>query len=343
MPEFVPNQYNHLQADHFSPEHFHRPDTVDQPLYVICPIFNPIRFRSRWKLYKDFEEQVLRFKEAVLVTIECSFGDRAPALGQMPGRHIYIHVRSSHEAWIKENLINRAIQSLPADWQYVAWVDPDISFARPDWVGETIQQLQHYKFVQMFSQANDLGPNYESIKSYTSFGYCFLNPGKVPAFDRKGYYTVTSKGKGYWHPGFAWAARREAINHVGGLIDWGILGGGDTFMAYCIAGMLEKRIMPNSLGLNGVRWLQEWQNRCNQYILQDLGYVEGLINHHWHGSRKNRAYWDRGQILTDAKFNPETDIKKDWQGIWQLNTNNIALRNGIRSYLRARNEDGIDL
>lgn len=338
--------HRYIPADYYKPTKFHRPDVVDQKLYVITPVFNPQRYSRRWELYEKFEKYVLSSNEAHLVTIECAFGNRAFVLQQSDSpNHTLIQVRSSQEIWIKENLINLAIQRLPLDWKYVAWIDADITFARPDWVGECIQQLQHYHFLQMFSEAHDLNYKYECIKIHKGMVWCYKNEVKVPEKPPKASYGTKPDEPGqvsYWHPGFAWAARREAIDIVGGLIDWGILGGGDTFMGYALLGMLNKRTMPNSLGEAGVRWLQEWQNRAEKEIRRNVGYMNGVIYHHWHGSRKNRAYWDRGTILTKANFDPEKDLKKDWQGVWALNPDNIVLRDDARKYFSLRNEDSVE-
>lgn len=53
-------------------------------------------------------------------------------------------MRSFDELWHKENLINIGIASPPADWQYVAWIDADVSFSNPCWAVETVQQLHHH-------------------------------------------------------------------------------------------------------------------------------------------------------------------------------------------------------
>ena len=37
---------------------FERPDRVDGPLWVVTSVFNPIRYRSRWRLYMDFRKMV---------------------------------------------------------------------------------------------------------------------------------------------------------------------------------------------------------------------------------------------------------------------------------------------
>lgn len=330
---------------HFESHNFHRPDRIKDKLYVITPIFNPHRYRSRWKLYKEFERYVLSYGEAHLVTIECTFGEREKVLVvDMGENHTVIHVQTKHEVWLKENLINIAIQRLPEDWKYVAWIDADIKFARPDWVGETVQKLQHYDFLQMFSEAYDLSPIYEVIKKHAGFMFCYKNG--IPNLNKRmclPYYGEDGNGGAYWHPGFAWAARRCAFDHVGGLIDWSVLGGGDMFMAYAMVGQLTEKTMPWSLGKNGVRLLGEWQNRCEKHIKRNVGFMDGAVLHYWHGKKADRRYNDRGQILIDCKFDPELDLKRDWQGLWQLTDRSFTLRDGAREYFSRRNEDSIDL
>lgn len=329
----------------FESSNFHRPDRVGDTLYVVTPLFNPQRYRSRWKLYKEYEKYVLSYKEAHLITIECTFANREKVMVlDMGENHTVVHVQSPHEIWLKENLVNKAIQAIPNEnWKYVAWLDGDIRFARPDWVGETIQKLQHYDFVQMFSHAVDLSPNFEVIKEHKGFIYCYQNG--IPNLKKKmvlPYYQDSSNGA-YWHPGFAWAARRKAINHVGGLVDWSVLGGGDMFMAYALIGQLNKRTMPASLGKNGVRLLSEWQNRAEKHIKRNVGYMEGQLLHYWHGKKADRKYQDRGQILLKCMFDPELDLKRDWQGIFQLTDRSFELRDGARKYFAQRNEDSIDV
>lgn len=331
---------------------FHRPDYIDEPLYVVTPVFNPQRYRARWKHYKNFEKYVLD-SGAHLITIEATFGERQEAITEkVHENHEIIHIRTRQEIWLKENMINIAISRLPSTWKYVAWIDSDITFSRPDWVGETLQELQHYKLVQMFSEAYDLDYDWQTIKKHKGFIWCYKNEQlsakvpnqlgfRIPGKPKHDYISLPPGMVSYWHPGYCWAARREAIESLGGLIDWGILGGGDTFMAYALIGALGHRTMPNSLGQSGVRLLMEWQNRAEKYIRRNVGYVKGTLLHHWHGAKKDRAYYDRGSILTKAKFDPEKDLYRDSQMAYQINPENIALRDGAQAYFRMRCEDGI--
>lgn len=320
---------------------FRRPDSVHSPLYVITPIFNSQRYRSRWRLYQDFEKHVID-SGAILITIEAAFGNRDFAITQSNNpNHIQVRIRDS--LWVKESLINAAITRLPQDWRYVAWIDADIHFIRNDWVGETIQQLQNYHIVQMFSEAQDLGPNFESILKHQGFMYCYLNNIPKPKTPCYYYHEQIKEEKVIkFHPGFCWAARRSAINYLGGLIDWSPLGAADNHLAHSLIGRVQDSVHPD-MHPDYLKSLVRYQERAEKYIQRNVGYVEGLILHYFHGKKADRKYWDRWKILTTNQFRPDIHLKKDWQGIWQFSEENILLRDQIRSYMKGRNEDSIDL
>jgi hypothetical protein len=257
-----------------------------------------------------------------------AFGDRPFEITQADNPH-HIQVRSYFELWHKENMLNIGISRLPIDWEYVAWVDADVQFTRADWVNETIQQLQHYMFVQMFSHSVDLSPRYEPIKTHTGFVHdWYHNPDSIK---RGGYATFS-------HPGYAWAARREALDYVGGLIDFGILGSGDRHMACAMIGKVEHSFHKDVNEDYKIRCF-EWQRRCNEFIKKDIGYVAGTINHFWHGSKADRRYNDRWKILVHYQFKPDRDAYYDTQRLLQLDENLIGLRDAIRKYFRVRFED----
>lgn len=296
-------------------------------LHVVTCVMNPIRYQSRWRLYRDFARHV-EDAGAELWTVEAAFGNRPFEITDASHpRHI--RVRTSHEFWLKENLLNLGFSRLPQDWEYAAWIDADVHFVRPDWVSETIHQLQHYSVVQMFSEAVDLSPEYGIINWFRSFGRSYLDGRK---------YGDWKNGYGqYWHPGFAWAIRREAFDHLGGLIDFA-MGSGDHHMAMCLIG-LGDRSVPKGMTDSYRKKILTWQERAERYILRKLGCVDGLLCHNWHGAKKNRKYIERWKILTSNKYDPDVDLKRDWQGVWQLTDNNITLRDQIKQYLRARDED----
>jgi len=309
------------------------PKPIASPLHVIAVVSNPVRFKSRYHLFRQFKEYVQK-SGAVLHVVEQAFGERLHEVIEPtdPNHHL---VRTGDELWHKENLINIGITKLPHDWKYVAWVDADVQFSRPDWVQETLQQLQHHWFVQMFSSAVDLGPNDEIIQQHKGFVYS--------------WYQGRDAGPGSryesWHPGYAWAACREAIDYVGGLIDWGIAGSGDRHMACAMIGKVDVSFHREMFqrNRNYVEMCREWQARSERYVRRDIGYVDTLLMHYWHGKKRDRGYKDRWRILVDNEYDPALDLKRDWQGLYQLTDRSIGLRDDLRKYFRSRNEDSIDL
>ena len=199
----------------------------------------------------------------------------------------------------------------------------------------------------MFSEAIDLSPTYGPMKRQLSFMSCYHDPDSEKLLNAKcdPYYPDAAglqRGPAiYWHPGFAWAIRRTAFDHLGGLIDWAILGSGDYHMARCLIGEGESSIHP---GINDTyaNMIRRWQDRAEKHIRRNVGYVPGLILHHWHGRKRDRRYWNRWKILVDNGYDPFLDLKMDSQGLWQLTDRSHQLRDEIRGYFSTRHEDSID-
>lgn len=323
------------------------PTGTRAPLYVVVPVFNAIRWRSRWKLLADF---VKRCDEAGAIpyVVEVAFGDRAFAVTD-PTNPRHVQLRTNSELWLKERAINIGVSRLPHDWKYVAWVDGDVTFVRDDWADETIHQLQHYAIVQMFSEAMDLTSDHEFLAAYRSFGDSFVKgipweTGK-PLTPKTYYGGGTPAGtpnRGIWkyrhHPGYGWAARRDAFDALGGLFDVAVIGEADYIMARALAGAGLSAVKPGvSPGYKAA--ILEWQARADRSIRRNLGCVPGLLLHHWHGPKVKRVYWERTELLIETQFDPAVDIKPDWQGLYQLTGRSLRLRDGLRSYFRQRDED----
>jgi len=315
--------------------------------YIVAIMTNPERYKKRPQLFKEFQARMDKYG-AKLYVVEGAYGDRDfEVTDSRNPRHIQI--RTDSELWHKENLINIGISRLPADWQYVAWLDGDIDFVRPDWMEETVHELQHHPVVQMFEDAIDLGPNHEILTTAKSFAFCYKNGNPYgqmvskavgsDSCDAPDEYVTYSKGI-YWHPGYCWAATREAINTMGGLFDYGILGAGDHHMACSLIGEGERSI-PNGIHPTYRNLVLAWQERALR-LHKNIGYVKGTIYHYWHGKKRDRKYRDRWAIMLDNHVDPTTHIHKDWQGVWSLYPGHQQFRDDLRNYFQSRNEDSVD-
>jgi len=303
-----------------------------QDFYVISVISNPARYSTRYDLYEKFEKRMLE-SGVKLLTVELQLGQRSFQVTDA-SNPFHLQLRSDEELWHKENMINLGIAKLPHDWKYVAWIDADVEFVNRDgWALETVQQLQHFQIVQLFQNCIDLGPNGQTLQTHCGFVWSYL--------ERKPFGT----GYSYWHPGYGWAANRYAIDSLGQLFDVAILGSGDRHMALGLIGQAQSTFDERRQPLNNeyVRHVLRWQDRATKYIKRDIGFVPGTILHEWHGKKKDRKYVERWEILIRNGYDPEQDLKRDWQGVYSLTDRSIQLRDDLRFYLKSRNEDSIDL
>ena len=316
-----------------------RPDRLADPVYVLACVFNPWRYRSRWELYRKFAHMVER-AGGILYTAEIALGDRDFVVTQHDNpRHL--RLRSREILWHKERSLNLLAQRLPHDWKYMAWVDADLDFARSDWLNESRHLLQTYSVIQLFKIAMDLDYNHNPTTKHLSFAASYVDGVGKPQKVNGVYQDVRVKtplGDAIaWHPGFAWGIRRDAFDAVGGLFDFGITGAGDNHLAKSIVGDGAYSFHPNvSQGYKNA--VLEWQERAAA-LHRNMGYVDGLILHHWHGPKVNRRYWDRWKILVETKFDPYKDLVTDWHGLYALKPQCHQLRHLLRNYFRQRNED----
>lgn len=296
-------------------------------LHVISVISNPVRWHSRIRLFHEYVEQMLQ-SGVKLTVVECAYGNRPYQIPHHDRYYQLVRVRSNSMCWNKENLINIGISRLPDDWRYVAWVDADIKFRSTDWAYEAVHGLQQYPILQPWAWCIDLGPNGEVIDNHKSFAYLHWHGkfrGVGPAYE-------------FCHPGYAWCARRSAIDRVGGLIDFAICGAADHHMALSMIGKVMWSV-PKGISEDYMDPLMEWQKRAISVTHKNLGYLPGSIEHAWHGSKDHRKYIDRWQILIRNNYEPDTDIKRNTYGVVELSGSKPQLTHDLDVYMRERSED----
>lgn len=349
--------------------HLHHPDlhvaaskwSEDQTLHVAACYSNPFRWRARRELANDFRRHMASLANIDLHMIELAYGDRPFEVTNPALYPNDLQVRTSSELFHKENLLNLAIRSFPSSWKYGAIIDADFTFTRHDLGLEAIHQLQHYDFVQLFSTYMNVTGEAEPGKGHrpvgnTSNGFAYgyvaggskLPPGYDGGWAEPASYSEIGAGFLPWvgAPGGAWAFRRESFSAVGSLLDRCILGSGDWFMAFGLAGQVTDAVVEKKLGKKIERYhpayleyIRSWQRQAADAIKGNIGYVDAFAVHHWHGPLKKRGYSTRDDVLIEHDFSPVSDVSYDWQGVLQLTTQKPALRDAIRAYFVSRSED----
>jgi hypothetical protein len=302
----------------------------DQNLYVVLPYFNYCGYESRKRLFLDFVERIKDQKGVRLVIAEAreSTKETFDLPRDLEGVFLHVRVATKSRIWIKECLVNVAVRKLPRDWATLAWIDADLTFLNPTWVGDTIERLKSHDVVQLFQNCVNLGPVGEIGKIDTSFMYMHEKSGKP-------YHKAAKYG--FWHPGYAWACSRKAFEQMGGLVDWAILGSGDRHMALALIGLVQYS-HPGNIHGEYSQMLRAFQERCKG--LRST-YVPGTIVHHFHGNLADRKYQERWTLLTRSgdEYDPSEDIARTAHGVVQLTTKGLRLQDRFSDYFLGRNED----
>lgn len=302
---------------------------IEDKLHVILVVSNPCLYARRYLLMKEF---LLRFEkeepDAIVYLVEMAYGQQKYYMTKSDNpRHLQL--RTETPLWHKENMINLGVKYLlPETWKAFAWIDADVEFLNANWAMDTLRVLNGSRdIVQIFSQIINMDVNKDSIAINHSAGfkYCEGN-------------NYREEGVDYWHPGYAWAMTRKAYEKIGGLYELGILGSGDYIMLMCLLGK-------DVSYFNKMNHLHDYKNSVNEHFklkIKDLkfGYVPGTLKHYFHGTKENRKYNDRRNILIKYGYSPYQYLVKDSVGILiPSSTFPEEMKADILKYFQERKED----
>ena len=304
----------------------------DNTLHVIAVCENPMRYHSRYRLFREWRDAMEKTDNVIVYTVEAAYKDRHFEVTDSDNpRHLQLH--SHQPIWHKENMQNLAIKTLlPKDWAYVCTCDADVFFQNPGWALESIHQMQDYSVIQPWSHCVDHGYHGEALQMFNSFCFQHLRGEQKQTHPSQPYK--------YAHTGYAWCYRRDFYEAVQQFLDWCILGSADHHQAFALIGEVNKTIH-KGMTPNFFKLCYEWQYLAYRHTNGLLGYVPGTIDHKFHGKKAQRKYRERWQILVDNHFDPIKDIVHDTQGVVKV-VGKPHLVHECRMYMRHRNEDTIE-
>lgn len=304
-------------------------EPIEEKLHVVIVVSNPCQFARRYILAREFITRIEKEESNVLLyVVELAYEKQSfHVTNSKNKRHLQIKTNTA-PLWHKENMINIGIKKLlPSTWKAVAWIDADVAFDSPSWATDTLKILNGSRdIVQLFSHCVDMDLQENAMNIFTSFGFQYS---KNMQYAKFGINRM-------WHPGFAWACTRKAYENLGGLYELSILGSGDHNMALSLIGKgdysVNEHVHPDY-----VETVIDFQERAKKLR---LGYVPGIIRHYFHGSKKNRKYMERWQILVKHKYSPKTHVHKNSSGLIVPTTSfPKQMLSDILQYFSERNED----
>lgn len=303
------------------------------PLDIIVVYSNPIRWTNRRERHREFEDRMLDEPHVRLHTVELVHGEREHELCDRKGVN-RIRVRANTLVWTKENCANIALSRLPADCRYVGLADGDIAFRRSGWAMEAIHHMQHFHVIQPWQHCYDLGPNDEHLEPVH---HSFLKEWSNGNPMTQGIDAKRSPYR-FGHCGYFWIWTKQALEWVGGFLEIAALGAGDHHMALALIGKAHTSL-PGFISDGYRRHVFAWQSRAQHHINMRLSYMPWTIEHSWHGRKEHRKYVSRWDILKRHKFDPDTDLKRNCDGVLELVGNKPMLMKDIHRYFADRNED----
>lgn len=307
----------------------HNNEPIEDKLHVIIVISNPCLFARRYILAREFIKRIEKEETCVeLYIVELVYGEQKYILTDKSNPK-HLQLKADTPLWHKENMINLGVKYLlPKTWKAFAWIDADIEFESISWAMDTLKLLNGtFDVVQLWSHASDMNKQEKTMQTFTSAGYQYI---------KNNMKYIEAKQNDYPHSGYAWACTRKFYEKIGGLFENSILGAGDHHMLYCFFQMGEKSVH-GKINISYKNNIKEYETKCKNIR---FGYVPGVIRHYFHGSKQNRKYWERWDILINNEFNPYEHITHDDIGL-VIPTEKCPhkLLDDIMKYFLERNED----
>jgi hypothetical protein len=109
-------------------------------------------------------------------------------------------------------------------------------------------------------------------------------------------------------------------------------------MALGLAGLAHKTLPPGKNPAYCAEVLR-WGQRAVRHINGNIGYVDGVIEHAFHGAKRARNYLGRWGMFLKHGFDPHEDLKRNSHGVLEFATNKPLLRRDFDRYLQSRQED----
>lgn len=285
---------------------------------VVCCYFNPAGWESLKDNYRIFLDH-MRSWHVPVFGFEAYFGEQNPIKhnrGTFAGLRV-VHASDDNVLWQKERMINHTVSELvPAQFTKIAWIDADMLFLDRFWVAQTCMALSKFKVCQLWGRWYHTQADATLTEFYGNVGHLGNN-------------YMTNGG----HPGGAWAAQRDVFP----LYDTHILGGGDSAMIEGWLGM-QTSFMLDSMQPAFRRDFDAWISASP--VRGSVTALTGGAVHLYHGSRDNRQYRSRPEILKAFNFDPSKHIRINDNGLleWTKHVSPEA-KQLVRSYFFDRKED----
>jgi hypothetical protein len=306
----------------------------NETLHIIIPFFNFSNSKIRIQNLKRTLNSLKSFENIHVVIVNGSYQGQSLENEEFikDDKLSYLKYDLPSILWVKENLINLAIESLQINWKYVCWIDSDILFLNPNWVEETINSLKVNDVVQLYKTMTYLDKNGD-IDININIPY---HKPILPSF----IYNCKKEKRYVFAPtGFGWAVNKEFYKKIKKFFEFAIIGGGDFIFAVSVTQFYEaaktSALFEKFPSKNYNDQLMSYYN-----LFKDCKahYINGIICHQWHGNLNQRQYDCRYDILLKHKFDPFVHVSRTFEGVIYLNDDAKNFEKDILEYFKKRED-----
>lgn len=226
--------------------------------------------------------------------------------------------------WQKESAINLCVKTLHPRFTKIVACDSDVFFDNPNWLAETSAVLNVVNACSPYRTAHWTDKTGAVEMTRSSIG---ADPtGMIPAWRS--------------HPGFAMAMTRDFwdASGPGGIYPHYIVGSGDTALGAALC-----KVDPRKAGAkmfhvgNVLEHYMKWYSKVRAWNT-GLSYVSGNVWHEYHGSKENRQYVDRLNLMSE--LDPALHLRLNSDGLIEWTEHaTTGMRQKAESYFSARKED----
>jgi hypothetical protein len=242
-------------------------------LAICFVIFNPSKSKRLIMNY-FYTRNIMELQGIPTFTLELILNKHP----EIPESSNVFHVRGKSVMFHKEKLCRILEEKIPSHFKKLMFCDADLVFKEENWYNQISSLLDSYDIVHPFTTCvwKDLTYKENILERKSSV----LSPGEMWDFK--------------FHPGFAWAFRREWYNEVG-FFDFAISGSGDTLSC---AAWTKKKFPKNFQSLPQAlkRRYEKYRKLVEEFPPRIIN-APGKVEHLWHGTRENRQYSQRHEIL----------------------------------------------
>lgn len=283
----------------------------------ISSFYNPVKFKVPVKNCYNF----LKYNIGTKIPIDDFFFGQIENevkldIKGLMNKENYLKLKSDSAIWHKERILNLLIQKfdLIDRYEYICWLDCDIIFEKPVIIPDNFEMVAFQPF--KYSFRSKCPRNIDYSKPFHMDGE------KLESF---GYNKTDGD------IGLCWAINSEYLDEIGGLFDYGIVGGGDYYFT--------KRILGEEVHTGCI----EFNKSINEYVdgsflsKKEIGYLDNNIYHQFHGKISNRAYDDRIKILRKYEYDPLKHLKISKNLLYELK--NKDFEEEIKQFFIGRKED----